>query len=261
MKSALRSFKLTLAYDGAAYGGWQIQKNSPTIQAAVEDALGRIIGRPVRVTAAGRTDAGVHALGQVAGFKGETRMTADEFQASLTALLPDDIQVVHCREVDDGFHAQYQAERKCYRYHIWHGARAPLFARRHIWAVRRIPDPDVLERGLRRLVGRHDFAAFRSTGSQAETSIRNMYRADVEIRGRLLTFSFEADGFLRHMVRALVGTLVAPEGPAMMDSIIKSRDRSQAGRTAPPQGLFLAWVAYPGQDGPKSAPGPFTGFE
>ena len=256
-----RSFRLTLAYDGAAYSGWQIQKNGPTVQAAVEKALARIMDQPVRLNAAGRTDAGVHALGQVAAFTARTRMDPDQVRASLTSMLAEDIQIIGCQEVDGSFNPRFQALKKCYRYHVWRGARAPLFARRYVWAVKRLPEPETLERALAVLVGRHDFAAFQSTGSEVETTVREMYRAGAEARGRLLTFSFEADGFLRHMVRALVGTLVSPRGSVMMESILNSRDRSRAGQTAPPQGLFLAWVAYPGEERPESAPGPFSWFE
>ncbi len=258
---APKSFKLTLAYDGAAYSGWQLQKDRPTVQAALEAALGRIIGAPVRVTAAGRTDSGVHALGQVAGFRVETRMTPDQFKASLNALLAEDIRVKECREVDENFHARFQAERKCYRYHVWKGFPAPLFARRYVWAVKRLPDRKIMEEALARLCGEHDFAAFQSTGSEVSTTVRRMYRAELAEQGRLLTFSFEADGFLRHMVRALVGTLVSPDGSVNIETILGSKDRSKAGRTAPPQGLFLAWAAYPGQGRPASATGPFDKFE
>lgn len=256
-----RSFRLTLAYDGAAYSGWQIQKNSPTVQAALEEALARIVNHPVRVSAAGRTDAGVHALGQVAAFQAQTRMEPDQIRASLTALLAEDIQVVGCREVEESFHPRFQALRKRYLYHVWHGFPAPLFARRHVWALKRIPDIETMEAALEVLVGEHDFASFQSTGSEVESTVRTMYRAGLEARGRLLTFSFEADGFLRHMVRALVGTLVGPDGSVMMKSILDSRDRARAGRTAPPQGLFLAWVAYPGEERPEAAPGPFSRFQ
>ncbi len=227
----------------------------------MEAALSRITDQPIRITAAGRTDAGVHALGQVAAFRARTGMNPEQVKASLNSLLAEDIQVVHCREVEDSFHPRFQAERKCYRYHVWHAARAPLFARRYVWAVKRLPDLETMKKALDLLEGRHDFAAFQSTGSEVETTVRNMYRTGVGVGGRLLTFSFEADGFLRHMVRALVGTLVSLDGSDIMKTILNSRDRSQAGRTAPPQGLFLAWVAYPGEERPGSAPGPFSQFE
>ncbi len=261
MTDALRSFKLTLAYDGAAYSGWQIQKNSPTIQAELEQAISRITGQTVRVAAAGRTDAGVHALGQVAGFKADTDMAAERIKGALNAVLPEDIRIIDCREAERDFQARFQALRKCYRYHVWEGAAPPLFGRGHVWAVKRLPPRESMEAALKRLEGEHDFAAFQSTGSQVKTTVRQMFRAELEVRGKLHTFSFQADGFLRHMVRALVGTLVSHDGSANIGNIIKSRDRSLAGRTAPPQGLFLAWVTYPGQGEPHAAVGPFDRFD
>ena len=241
--------------------GGRFKKNRPTIQAELEQAIGRITGQSVRVQAAGRTDAGVHALGQVAGFKTASSIPVDQLRQALNAVLKDDIRVIGCQEVDRDFQARFQALRKCYRYHVWNGAVPPLFLRGYVWAVKRLPLRQSMEAALEQLLGRHDFAAFQSTGSQVKTTVRNMYRAGLEVRGALHTFSFEADGFLRHMVRALVGTLVSPDGSDKIESIIKSRDRSQAGRTAPPQGLFLAWVSYPGQGEPLSIPGPFDRFD
>ncbi len=254
---AERTFKLTLAYEGAAYAGWQRQKNEPTVQQAVEDALSRLTDSPVRIVGAGRTDAGVHALGQVASFTTDSGLPANELERALTAMLPDDIRLLQLREVDKGFNARYDALGKCYRYHVWAGRRAPLFARRYVWAAGRELDENRLKAGLEIVTGEHDFAAFRSTGSDVKSTVRTMFRAELKRSGRLYTFEFEADGFLRHMVRALVGTLIDGRGPDEMERILSSGERSAAGRTAPAEGLFMAWVEYPGHGRPISAPGPF----
>jgi len=259
--SGRRTVRLTLAYDGTAYSGWQRQKDRPTLQRTLEEALLRLTGCQTRVIAAGRTDAGVHALGQVVGFKTDCRLDSPELGRALNALLPQEMRVLEARDVDQSFHARYGAESKCYRYHLWAGAEEPLFLRRYLWAVARDLDLELLRAGLGRLIGRRDFAAFRSTGSPVKDTVRHLSRAELKVSGRLLTFVFEADGFLRHMVRALVGTLVGQPRPEEVEAILASGDRGRAGRTAPARGLFLAWVSYPGLGRPVAAPGPFDPLE
>ncbi len=262
MSTALeRTLRLILAYDGTAYSGWQRQKNRPTVQAAVEAALARVIGRPTTITGAGRTDAGVHALGQACGLAASTRLSAPELARALNALLPEDIRIIQAEEAAPGFHARRHASAKRYCYHVYNGPEPPLFFRRYLWAVSRDLSIESLEAAMDALPGEHDFAAFQSVGSQVKGTRRTIHRAELSAQGRLLTFLFEADGFLRHMVRALVGTLIEQPEPQKMIEIIQSGRRSRAGRTAPPQGLFLVWVRYPDQAAPVTAPGPFDPWE
>jgi len=256
-----RTIRLTLAYEGGQYSGWQRQKNQPTLQETLEQAVTRLTAAQTTVLAAGRTDAGVHALGQVASFTTDSRLTAEEFTQALNSLLPPDFRVLESREVKPDFHPRYQAEWKQYQYHLWAGKEPPLFMRRFVWPISRPLKNELLWDGLEALRGRHDFAAFQSTGSDVANTVRTMRRADLTISGSLHTFILEADGFLRHMVRAVVGTLVQLTGPGQMAEIIESRDRSQAGRTAPAKGLFLAWIKYPDQGEPVSAPGPFDPWD
>ncbi|MBW1712944.1 MAG: tRNA pseudouridine(38-40) synthase TruA [Deltaproteobacteria bacterium] len=197
----------------------------------------------------------------MAGFSTESRLNAQEFSQALNAILPQDIRAVETRQVEASFQARHQAELKRYCYHLWADLKPPLFFRRYLWGVGRSLDRAGLEAGLKILRGRHDFAAFKAAGSQVKGTVRTLHRAELEVRGRLYTFIFEADGFLRHMVRALVGTLVQLEDPEEMTEILASQNRARAGRTAPAQGLFLAWVRYPGQGRPAAAPGPFDLLE
>lgn len=252
-----RTIRLVLAYEGTGYAGWQLQKDRPTVQGAVEAALARLTGEKIRVQAAGRTDSGVHALGQVAGFKTFARLSVREFKEALNSLLPEDIRVVQAAQARPDFHPRYQARRKCYRYHVWPGRRPPLFARRYVWALARRLDPARLQAAMTVLVGEKDFASFQSVGSEVRTTVRTIHRAEIQEQNGLLTFVFEADGFLRHMARALVGTLVGLPEPERLEAIIESRNRAEAGVTAPARGLFLAWVLYPEQERPVFAPGPF----
>jgi len=258
---ARRTIRLTLAYEGSAYAGWQRQADSPTVQGAIEAALKRLTGQAVSLIGAGRTDAGVHALGQVAAFTTPAGLSDREFERALKAMLPKDIEVIEAREAAAGFHPRYQALSKTYRYHLWTKPRPPLFARRYLWAVGRELDAGRMAEGLKVIEGSHDFAAFMSAGSEVSDTRRKIMRAELETKGRLWTFIFEADGFLRHMVRALVGTLVGGSDPEQLARILASGQRSQAGRTAPAQGLFLVHVRYPGQEEPLNGPGPFDPLE
>ena len=165
--------------------------------------------------------------------------------------------MIQAAQVGQDFHPRFQAQRKCYRYHLWSGRRPPLFARRYVWSLARRLDKERLKESLTTLVGKQDFASFQSAGSEVRTTVRTIHRAELVERGNLLTFIFEADGFLRHMVRALVGTLVGLPDPERMKAIITAASRSAAGMTAPARGLFLAWVLYPGQGRPVFAPDPF----
>lgn len=249
----MRSILLTIAYEGTAYAGWQVQPGQRTIQAELEQALLKITGEAIRVTGSGRTDAGVHALGQVAGFQTSGAMPADVFQRALNAELPDDIAILSAAEAVADFHPIRDSVSKRYRYLIDNGSVRDVFSRRFAWHVHRPLDDGAMAAGATHLVGRHDFSSFETAGAPRPDSIRTITHLSV-IRGgneqeNRITIEVEADGFLYNMVRAIVGTLVevgrGAQPPDWVRETLEALDRSQAGPTAPPQGLFLLWVKYP----------------
>jgi tRNA pseudouridine38-40 synthase len=261
-----RVLKLTLAYDGSAYVGWQRQADGRSIQALVEDALSRIDGRPVVVRGAGRTDAGVHALGQVARAEVEGTHDAPTFLRALNGILPPDVRVLRVEEAAPAFHPRYDAASKTYQYWIWNAPVLPPAIRHWCWHVARDLDVDAMNAAARLFEGRHDFACFQSTGSDVKTTVRTVVCAQVRrergpdaadaIANRLgagatafVVFEVEADGFLRHMVRAMIGTLIEiGDGRRAADSIpalLATGDRAQAGPTAPAHGLVLLSIQYP----------------
>ncbi|MGQ9669957.1 MAG: tRNA pseudouridine(38-40) synthase TruA [Desulfosoma sp.] len=244
-----RNFKLVLEYDGSHYHGWQRQKGVLTLQEVVESKLGIMLGRPVTVRASGRTDAGVHALGQVINFYAKTRLSPQDFQRGLNGLLPPDIVVRHAEEVPDSFHASYSAVSKTYEYRILNRPLPSALERLRAWHVPKPLDLETIQQCLPVLLGTHDFRAFMAAGSSVAHTVRTMiaaqaWRPDADH----LYFRFQASGFLRHMVRNLVGTLVQAGrglmGPDELAAILESRDRSRAGITAPAHGLYLVCVDY-----------------
>ncbi len=248
----MRTFKLTLAYDGSNYSGWQIQTGQVTLQETLERALQKITGEAIRVTASGRTDAGVHALGQVVSFRSQTHLAADVLQRGLNAELPRDMAALAVTEAADDFHATGSAVRKRYRYVLHDGPVRDVFERRHAWHCRGRLEVAAMRRAAQALLGMHDFASFETHGSQRETSVRTIYEISLErgqgAAGDRIVLEVEADGFLYNMVRTIVGTLVevgrgrqAESWPAQ---VLAARDRKAAGRTAPAQGLFLVRVDY-----------------
>jgi tRNA pseudouridine38-40 synthase len=246
----MANFKLTLEYDGTAYSGWQRQAEHRTVQAEVERAIACMTRRPATVFGAGRTDAGVHALGQVAHFHADTGLAPEVFLKGLNSLLPPDIAVRTCAQVPETFHARFGARSKVYRYHILNREDRAAVGRQYAWFIHRPLDADAMQAAARVLVGRHDFKAFESAGSPRAHTVRTITTAgwDVDTAERRLRFTVEADGFLRCMVRNIVGTLVAvglgKMAPDAVAGILSSRDRRRAGATAPPQGLFLVRVDY-----------------
>jgi tRNA pseudouridine38-40 synthase len=247
-----RYFKLTLAYDGTEYAGWQVQPEQSTIQASLESALKRITGQDVRVTASGRTDAGVHALGQVASFHVATRLTTGVLQRALNANTPEDIHIWDVMEAPDGFHAIRDAVAKRYRYTMLDGPHPDIFARRYAWHV--VPPLDVagMNAAVQHLVGRHDFSSFEASGAPRKSSVRTVKEVWVRRfpgeRVDRVILEIEADGFLYNMVRNIVGTAVligrGEQRPEWMLEILSARDRRRAGPTAPPHGLMLLRVEY-----------------
>jgi tRNA pseudouridine38-40 synthase len=246
-----RNFKLTLEYDGSQYHGWQRQHGVLTIQEVVESHLEIILGKPIRIRASGRTDAGVHARGQVANFYSHTSLEAGEIQRGLNSLLPGDIVVLEAEEVPEAFHARFSALSKTYEYRILNRATPSALERHFAWHVRNPLDRSAMSGCLESILGLHDFSAFMAAGSAVTSPERQIYRAALESPdAHRLHFHFEANGFLRHMVRNLVGTLVdVGKGKLTGEdflSILKSKDRRQAGMTAPARGLYLTSVRYEG---------------
>ncbi|RCS41283.1 tRNA pseudouridine(38-40) synthase TruA [Bremerella cremea] len=252
-KSSGRCIKLTVAYDGTRYQGWQTQRTGPTIQSALEAAIQKISGEAVHISGSGRTDAGVHAWGQVASFHTGSSMPADVFRKALNATLPHDIVVRHACDVPTSFRPINDALSKRYRYVLQPGRINDPFALKHAWFVKRILDVESMQNAAQALIGEHDFAAFQATGSPRRSTVRTMLDATVQLHDaeerRKIFIEVEATGFLYNMVRIIAGTLVEiGQGKRPADSmaaIIASCDRLQAGMTAPAHGLYLLQVHYP----------------
>ena len=246
----MQNFRLLIEYDGTAYHGWQRQSSTRTIQGTIEAALQTMTGESVTLLGSGRTDAGVHATGQVANFCLETRLTADVFARGLNSLLPPDIVIKDCAAVDEAFHARYGARSKIYEYRILNRPTPAALLRQYAWHIRNPLDLEAIRTGMLCLKGEHDFSAFEATGSPRSHAVRTVI--DVNLTGRdedgYVVFSIEADGFLRHMVRNIVGALVdvglGNISPEAFEDILISKDRRQAGITAPALGLFLREVKY-----------------
>jgi tRNA pseudouridine38-40 synthase len=247
-----RTLKITLAYDGTDFAGWQIQPAARTVQGTVQSILARIAGEPVKLVGSGRTDAGVHALGQVASFETSSRHACEVFFRALNAELPDDITVLLVEEAQAGFHARGSARRKRYRYVIHDSGVHDVFARRHCWQLPYALDEGAMQRSAQVLLGTHDFSSFETAGSERESSVRTVFGLDlsrpIADRPFELHLEIEADGFLYNMVRAIAGTLVlvgrGARSEQWVGEVLEARNRSAAGPTAPPQGLFLLWVRY-----------------
>ena len=246
----MQNFKLVIEYDGTAYQGWQRQNEGATIQGAIEAALETMTENPVPLIGSGRTDAGVHALNQVASFRVDTRLTPEIFKRGLNSLLPKDIVIKDCAAVDEAFHAQYSALSKVYQYRILNRFTPVALFRQYSWHIKKPLDLNAMNNAMAYLEGQHDFSAFEATGSPRSDAFRTVIDADLTERDTdgYVVFSIEADGFLRHMVRNVVGTLVdvglgkvLPEG---FEEILISKDRKKAGITAPAHGLVLKEVKY-----------------
>jgi tRNA pseudouridine38-40 synthase len=244
----VRTLKLTLAYDGTSYVGWQRQAAGESIQGLLERALMPFDGTPIVVHGAGRTDAGVHALGQVASLQFAPAHDPATVLKALNARLPVDVRVLAVEVVPDDFHARFSATGKTYRYQIRNAPIANPFERLYEWHLSEPLDIPAMQQAARALVGRHDFAAFQSAGTEVSSTVRTMHRAEVRGENDVLTFEISGDGFLRHMVRALAGTLVdvgrGTRAPENMARLLGGAARSDAGATAPPHGLFLMSVHY-----------------
>jgi tRNA pseudouridine38-40 synthase len=245
----MRNIKLVIEYDGTNYHGWQVQPNGLTVQEVIEEKIGIMTRERVRLTASGRTDAGVHALGQVANFLTPSAIPVEGFHRGLNSLLPPDIVVQSAEEVDLQFHAQYGAKRKTYRYVLLHRPVPSALFRNYSWHVPGALDLPAMGEASRLLPGKQDFTSFQGAEADNEDPVREVFQAGwSEKAPDFLRFTIEADGFLKHMVRNIVGTLVevgkGKRSPEQFGRVLRGRDRRQAGRTAPPQGLFLVEVKY-----------------
>lgn len=240
--------KLILQYDGTHYVGWQRQPTGVSIQALVEDALAPIEGGPVTVTGAGRTDAGVHALAQVASVPLKTSLDDAALQRALNAALPPDVRVIAVERVPDDFHARFSAVAKTYEYRIVNGPFLSPFEQRYAWHLPHALNIAAMQEAAAVLLGAHDFASFQGAGSAVKTTVREITALDVDFDDPHLSIVVTADGFLRHMVRTLAGTLVevgsGRQAAGWVRGVLEARDRARAGPTAPAQGLFLVSVEY-----------------
>jgi tRNA pseudouridine38-40 synthase len=247
----MRRICIVLEYDGTNYGGWQRQNNAPSIQEELEKNLLKITGEKISVQGSGRTDSGVHALGQVAHFDTSARMPADKFALALNAGLPRDIRVRSSREVSSEFHARFCAKRKRYRYTINNGEIASALQRNFQLHYHARLEEAAMEKAARMLEGTHDFRSFMATGTRMENTVRTIYDSSLQRQGDLLIYEVEGNGFLYNMVRIIVGTLLeigmGKYPPEHMEKVISACDRAAAGPTAPAQGLMLVQVEYPEQ--------------
>ncbi|HSR68512.1 MAG TPA: tRNA pseudouridine(38-40) synthase TruA [Acidobacteriota bacterium] len=246
----MAKYRAVLQYAGGRYSGWQVQKDRDTVQGALNQALRRITGlEKVSWVGAGRTDAGVHAMGQCAHFRLPEAAQAEGLQRALNGVLPWDIRVQKLSRVQDAFHARRDALKKLYEYRIHHGPVLPPF--RHGWVYHSYYrlDPERFRQGADLLRGTWDFSGFAASSSSVKTHVRTVFESRLRRQGSLLRYQIEADGFLQHMVRNIVGTLLeiarGRRAPEDVLRILASRDRRNAGPTAQPQGLYLIKVFYP----------------
>ncbi len=242
------TYKMTLAYDGTQYHGWQRQKNGITIQEVIETSLEKMFDKETAVTGCSRTDAGVHAKTYVCNFSGETTIPADKFPFVLNTMLPPDIRVYNCEVVHENFNARFETVTKAYEYKIVNRSFADPLLRNYAWHYPVKLDVEKMKKAAKVIQGKHDFASFCAAGSSAKTTIRNLTELTITQDGDIITIRAAADGFLYNMVRIIVGTLVYVGNGKLSENdikeLIEKKDRRLMGITAPPQGLALVEVNY-----------------
>jgi len=245
----MRTIKLLIEYDGTNYQGWQTQPQGPTLQGMLEEKIGLFTGEQVHLVASGRTDSGTHAFGQVAHFKTRSSMGIRSIQRALNSLLPSDIVVKKVEEAEEDFHARKQSRSKLYEYRILNRELRSVFHHGYAWHIPQKLNLREMKEATQYLIGEHDFSSFRSVGTPTRTAVRKVIRAEWKRdREGFFCFKIEATGFLKQMVRAMVGTLVEVGrgriSVAEFQEILESKDRKKAGPTAPAHGLFLREVKY-----------------
>jgi tRNA pseudouridine38-40 synthase len=242
------NLKLTIEYDGTNYHGWQNQPSGQTVQAVLEQAISTFLGVATRIRGSGRTDAGVHALGQVANFFSEKEIDLHRLRRGLNALTPQDITIKVIEIVHDSFDARRDGRSRTYEYRVLNRSTPSPFYLKYAWHVHDLLDVRAMRGAIRYLEGEHDFSSFRAAGCDAAHPVRKVYRVSLDERGELLVFTIEATAFLRHMFRNIVGTLVEVgrglRAPQSFVELLDGRDRTKAGATAPAHGLFLIEVKY-----------------
>ncbi len=249
---ALRNIKLTIAYDGSAYHGWQIQPGCVTVQGVLTEAVRSLLGPRARICGASRTDAGVSALGQVGLIQIDTPIPTENFAKAITDRLPESMAIVKAEDVPMGFDVIGDVKSKLYRYTIYCSPVRPVLRMRHCWHIPAALDIQAMRRAAARLIGKKDFKSFAAAADRRDDSVRTVFRCDVTDapadEGRWVYVDTEGDGFLYNMVRNIVGTLVEVGvgrwPPEKIPQILEARDRTAAGPIAPPNGLCLMWIKY-----------------
>ena len=244
-----KNYKLVLAYDGTRYFGWERQKSTDmTIQGKMEGVLERMIGSYTEVVGCGRTDAGVHAKSMVVNAKFDTNLSLEEIVSYFNHYLPDDICVKEVSEASERFHSRYNAVGKTYCYTCYIGALKPVFDRRYVYVIEKPLDIEKMKKAAGYLMGEHDFASFCANKKMKKSTVRNVDKIDIKEEGEYLYFTFHGNGFLHHMVRILVGTLLevgwGKRTPESMQELLRAKCRAKAGITVPAQGLCLMSVDY-----------------
>ncbi len=244
----MRRIALTIAYDGTAYSGWQAQDNAVTVEGTLRSAIRKLCGEDVQTIGASRTDAGVHALGNVAAFDTESPIPGERWKYALNSFLPQDIRIMESWEAPAAFHPRFDAHSKRYEYRITTDAVVSPLRCRYVCSVRETLDVATMQEGAKHFPGTHDYSAFCSAGAQVENKVRTVTLCEVYRDGSEIVIGVEGEGFLYNMVRILAGTLIeigrGAKTPESMEAIIASKDRTQAGPTAPPEGLVLVGIRY-----------------
>ncbi len=244
----MRNIKLTIEYDGKKFGGWQKQPNKLNIQGEIEKAIEEITGEKIDLNASGRTDAGVHSLGQVANFKTNSKIEIEKIPIAINSKLKQSIRIIKAEEVEENFHARYSCKGKKYRYIINNSKYGSAIYRDLEYHMPIKLNVEAMQKGIKYFEGEHDFKGFKASGTSSKSSVRTIYNAKIIQEGERIIIELEGNGFLYNMVRIISGTMVdvglGKIKPEEIPEIIESKERSRAGKTLPPQGLYLVEVYY-----------------